>query len=174
MHPVPDALGVDVGGVLITPAGRDEDSPRFDAGYLERPEMPGAFDALARLARERFGDRTYVISKCGEATERRTLDWMAHHRFFQRTGITADRIHFCRTRDGKAPIAERLGLTHFVDDRLEVLAHLTTVRRRYLFRPDDAEVERFRTHLPAVHRVDSWPDLVAALAAERRGRTVEP
>jgi hypothetical protein len=167
-----EALGVDVGGVLITSTDREQDTALFHAGYLDRPEVPGAIDALARLARERFGDRTYVVSKCGEATERRTLEWMAHHRFFERTGVTADRVHFCRTREGKAPIAERLGLTHFVDDRLEVLSHLTTVPHRYLFRPDDAEVERFRAHLPTVRRAESWADLVETLARTPRSPLV--
>jgi hypothetical protein len=162
-HLVSDALGVDAGGVIITLTGRDEESPLSHPRFLERPEVPGAIDALARLSRERFGDRIYVISKCGEATERRTLQWMAYYRFFELTGITADRIHFCRNREDKAPIAERLGLTHFVDDRLEVLSHMTTVPQRYLFRPDDAEVEQFRMHLPAVRRIESWPDLLEIL-----------
>ncbi|SNT51336.1 hypothetical protein SAMN05421812_1086 [Asanoa hainanensis] len=158
-----DALGVDVGGVLIVPTDRSEDTELFHARYLERPEMPGAIDALARLARERFGPRMFVVSKCGEATEARTREWLFQHRFFDRTGITLDQVHFCRTREGKAPIAERLGLTHFVDDRLEVLSHLTTVPHRYLFQPSEAEIARFRTFLPAVHRVESWSELAEAL-----------
>ncbi|MEV4534731.1 hypothetical protein AB0J82_12960 [Asanoa sp. NPDC049518] len=152
---MPDALGVDVGGVLITPTDGSED--------LARPEVSGAIDALARLARERFGERMFVVSKCAAATEPRTREWLAHHQFFRRTGITADRIHFCRTREGKAPIAARLGLTHFVDDRLEVLSHLTTVPHRFLFRPSETEIEQFGQHLAAVHRVESWPDVVDAL-----------
>ncbi|MEV4619207.1 hypothetical protein AB0J74_10940 [Asanoa sp. NPDC049573] len=168
-HPDYEALGVDVGGVLVMLTHRDENSPVFRSTYLERPEMPGAIDALAALSRERFGDRVHVVSRCGEAMEARTLEWMARHRFFERTGITVDRVHFCRTREGKAPIAARLGLAHFVDDRLEVLSQMTTVPHRYLFRADDAEVEPFRAHLPSVTRVDSWTEIVRGLRGGGRG-----
>ncbi|MEV0154471.1 hypothetical protein AB0H57_12125 [Micromonospora sp. NPDC050686] len=85
--------------------------------------------------------------------------------FHARTGIGPDRLHFCRTRPEKGPIAARLGLTHFVDDRLEVLGYLDTVGHRYLFRPRPAEVAAHAGHLPAVRRVASWPELVAALRA---------
>jgi hypothetical protein len=158
-------LGVDVGGVIIEPADEDDDTSFFGAHYLRTPPVDGAFEALAALVDEVFGDQVHVVSKCGEATERRTREWLAHHDFFTRTGIGSDRLHFCRTRPEKAPIAERLGLTHFVDDRLEVLGYLGTVEHRYLFHPRDAEVARHAAHLPAVHRVETWPELLATLRA---------
>jgi hypothetical protein len=68
-----------------------------------------------------------------------------------------------RTREAKAPVAANLGLTHFVDDRLEVLGYLTTVKHRFLFRPRDGEVAAHRDRLAAVRRVETWPELVTAL-----------
>jgi hypothetical protein len=158
-----DALGVDIGGVIITHDDDVEDTSFFGESFLRTPPVPDAFESLAALVRDRFGDRVHLVSKCGEETEVRTRRWLAHHDFYAVTGIAADRVHFCRERADKAPIAARLGLTHFVDDRLEVLSFLTTVANRFLFRPTQAEVEAHWGHLGSVKRVESWPELVATL-----------
>ncbi|MDG4838041.1 hypothetical protein O7631_16090 [Micromonospora sp. WMMD967] len=157
-------LGVDIGGVIIEPADGDADTSFFGAHYLRTPVVHGAFDALAALG-PAF-DEVHLVSKCGEATERRTREWLAHHDFAARTGIPVERLHFCRTRPDKAPIAERLGLTHFVDDKLEVLGYLTSVPHRFLFRPRPAEVAARAALLPLVHRVESWPELTSLLRAD--------
>ncbi|MEV1328808.1 hypothetical protein AB0J20_04430 [Micromonospora costi] len=156
-------LGVDIGGVIIEPSDDDADTSFFGDHYLRTPAVVGAFDALATLCAEL--DEVHLVSKCGEDTERRTREWLAHHDFHTRTGVPADRVHFCRTRPAKAPIARRLGLTHFVDDRLEVLGYLGTVPHRYLFHGRPAEIAAHRAQLPGVRRVGSWPELVAALRA---------
>ncbi|MFC0005364.1 hypothetical protein [Micromonospora siamensis] len=156
-------LGVDVGGVIIEPADSDEDTSFFGPNWRLTPPVPGAFEALATLTG--LADEVHVVSKCGESTERRTRDWLAHHGFHDRTGIGPERLHFCRSRPEKGPIAARLGLTDFVDDRLEVLGYLDTVGHRYLFRPRPAEVVAHTAHLAGVHRVESWPELVAAFRA---------
>ncbi|MDG4780503.1 hypothetical protein O7614_12705 [Micromonospora sp. WMMD961] len=156
-------LGVDIGGVIIEPADEDADTSFFGAHYLRTPVVDGAFDALAALGPD--FDEVHLVSKCGEATERRTREWLAHHDFAERTGIPVERLHFCRTRPDKAPIAERLGLTHFVDDKLEVLGYLTSVPHRFLFRPRPAEVAARTALLPLVHRVESWPELTPLLRA---------
>lgn len=160
-------LGVDIGGVIIQPADDDADTSFFGDNYLRTPQMPGAFDGLVALA-DAFGDHIWLVSKCGESTQRRTLEWLAHHNFHGRTGIPLDRVRFCRNRPDKAPIARELGLTHFVDDRLEVLSYLTSVRHRFLFRPREAEVTAHAAHLSVVRRVESWAELVPAAADRSR------
>ncbi|MEU8393410.1 hypothetical protein [Micromonospora sp. NPDC048842] len=157
-------LGVDIGGVIIEPADGDADTSFFGAHYLRTPAVVGAFDALAALG-PAF-DEVHLVSKCGEATERRTREWLAHHDFPARTGIPVERVHFCRTRPDKAPIAGRLGLTHFVDDKLEVLGYLDSVPHRFLFRPRRAEVAAHAAMLPRVRRVESWSELTPLLRAD--------
>ncbi|TYC02355.1 hypothetical protein FXF53_09840 [Micromonospora sp. WP24] len=154
-------LGVDIGGVIIQPSDDDADTSFFGDHYLRTPQVTGAFDALAALAGG--FDEVHLVSKCGEDTQRRTVEWLAHHEFHSRTRIPVRRVHFCRTRPAKAPIARRLGLTHFVDDKLEVLSYLDSVPHRFLFRPRPAEVAAHVAHLPGVHRVEGWPELVTAL-----------
>jgi hypothetical protein len=179
-------IGVDIGGVIVQQvdrlyppgagAGAADSGDQAGAGaqssgedtsllddFRRTPPMPGVFEALATLVGEVFGEHVHLVSKCGERVERRSLLWLAHHDFYARTGIRAGNVHFCRTRQAKAPIAAALGLTHFVDDRLEVLSYLETVPNRYLFRPREHEVRAHRRHLPSVRRVESWPDLVASI-----------
>jgi len=58
-----------------------------------------------------------------------------------------------------------LGITHYVDDRLEALGYLIgKVPNLYLFHPNSEEVERFKRFLPEVHRVESWKELTEQLA----------
>jgi hypothetical protein len=74
------------------------------------------------------------VSKCGKRVEARTRTWLAQRRFFAVTGIDPAHLLFCRTRPEKAPICERLGITCFVDDRLDVLASMQgIVASRLLF-----------------------------------------
>ncbi|MFB9236767.1 hypothetical protein ACFFWC_14600 [Plantactinospora siamensis] len=158
-------IGVDVGGVLIEPSDDDEDTSFFGPNFLHTPAVPGALDGLAALIRTADPDNVFLVSKCGESTEERTRQWLSHHDAFRRTGLRPEHLRFCRTRPAKAPIARDLALTHFVDDKLEVLSYLTSVPHRYLFRPREPEVAAHAGQLPAVRRVESWPELVAALTA---------
>lgn len=159
----PEVLGVDIGGVVIVRTDDDDDTSFFGDRYLETAAITGVFDALARLTAERFGPNVHFVSKCGAEVEHKTRDWLAHHRMFERTGIPPENLHFCLRRDQKAPIAARLGLTHFVDDRLDVLKYLETVKTRILFDPVEAEVARQRHLLDEVTRVTGWADVTALL-----------
>ena len=161
-----ERLGVDIGGVLIDRINDGTDTSFFGGSYLQTTPVPGAFEALTRLRAERFGREIHLVSKCGPATEAKTRAWLAHREFFGVTGIPADHLRFCRQRREKAPICLELGITHFIDDRLEVLGYLESVPNRYLFRPDPREVERYKGHLAKVIRVDGWEQVLAALGAK--------
>jgi hypothetical protein len=111
---------------------------------------------------ERFGDNVHIVSKCGARTAEKSLEWLSHNRLEDRTGISLDRVRFCHERSGKAAIAEELGLTHFVDDKLEVLGYLIKVPFWYLYRPQELEVQRYRRHLSHVRlRTQEWDPIVA-------------
>jgi hypothetical protein len=160
-----ERLGVDIGGVIIVRGGGGADTSFFSDDYLSTPAVEGAMEVLAALAAHRFGDAVYIVSKCGEATERRTLAWFAAHRFFARTGIAPERVRFCRRRTDKAPICAEFGITHFVDDRLEVLSYLAAVPRRYLFQARPAESAPYLRHLAEVVAVQSWREISDDLLA---------
>lgn len=154
-------LGVDIGGVIIDRANDNSDTSFFSDNFLSTTAVPGVFDALRILVDKRFGERVYLVSKCGRRVQDRTLTWLDHHRFYERTGIKRDHLRFCRERHEKAEICERLGITHFIDDRLEVLGCLTTVSTRYLFQPRAEEVRRFARFLGCVERIHSWHEILS-------------
>lgn len=153
-------LGVDVGGVIIDRANDDSDTSFFSDNYLRTTATSGAFAALRRLVDGHFGSDVHVISKCGPSVEQKTREWLAHHCFFDATGILPGRVHFCRKRRDKAPLCASLGVTHFVDDRLDVLESMTTVRHRFLFLgggPPDARPQRVP---PGVSVTQTWSELL--------------
>jgi hypothetical protein len=154
-----ERFGTDIGGVLAAHATLEflEQPGR----HLAVPEIEGSFDALRQLREEKFRDEAYVISMCDEAIEVRSREWLAHTNFVERTGVGWDRIIYCRTFADKARIAGRLGLTHFVDDRLEVLGSFNNRERLYLFQPNEQERTRFSQHLYKVLEVQSWREIVA-------------
>lgn len=152
-------MGVDVGGVLVDRIRADgSDTSFFSDRFLETPAVAGAFETLARLGRERFGQRICIVSKCGPRTEEKTRLWLAHHKLLQMLGLDAQALHFCRERRDKAPICKRLGVTHFIDDRMDVLVHLTSVPHRFLFGPQKPGVNSDG----AIH-AETWADIAAAL-----------
>ena len=75
------------------------------------------------------------MSKCGPRVQRHSLEWLRHHRFFEQTGIAEDNIRFCLRRPGKAIHCAELTITHFVDDKADLIAAITpAVAHRYLFK----------------------------------------
>lgn len=159
-----NAIGVDIGGVVIARlgAGTDADTSFRSADFLATDLVDGALDGL-RALHERFDGRVYLVSKAGVRTEHRTRRFLQAHDLTGRTGVPAWNVWFCRRRPDKAEIATELGLTHFVDDRLEVLGYLDAVPHRLLFRPDPAEVRRYPDVLPAVTVLSTWPEVLSAV-----------
>ncbi len=152
------ALGIDIGGGIIKRIDADADTS-FQDDFVNTPPVNGAIEAINDIASRRFGAHVYLVSKCGPDVEALTMQWLNAHRFFQRSGIPPGNIRFCRERDQKAQICAGLGITDFIDDRLEVLGNLKTVTNLYLFQPRADEVARFARHLSRVHVVHSWERL---------------
>ncbi len=120
-------LGIDIGRVII--GGGDQ--PGADTVFLngsddramQTPAIPEAFASIASLYRA-FDGRVWLVSKAGARIRDRTLRWFAAQQFYCATGLTPERVRFCRERAEKAEHAKVLGLTHFIDDRSDVLEAL--------------------------------------------------
>jgi len=154
-------LGIDVGRVLITPGDDSRPDTSFIGGTLETalhtPPYDGMFDVVPALVR-RFEGRVWIVSKCGKRIQERTLQWFEHHRFFERTGIDRRHVRFCLKRPEKAIHCRALGITHFIDDRTDVLgAMVGVVPHRYLFGPQSSPSGG--PH----ERVVDWPAVAKAL-----------
>jgi hypothetical protein len=107
---------------------------------IKSAATPGAFEVIPRLVAH-FEGRVWIISKCGESTQRKTLAWLDHHDFYARTGLPKRNVRFCRQRADNAIHCRKLGITHMIDDRLDVhRAIRKIVPHRYLFGPQQGEI----------------------------------
>jgi hypothetical protein len=151
-------LGIDIGRVIISGVGHPSgaDTAFFDgdeAAMLATPEVAGAVEAIGRLV-ELFDGRVWLVSKCGRRVQERTLRWLDGHDFYARTGLARDHVRFCVARADKRGHCVELGLTHFVDDRVDVHEAIHgTVRCQYLFGRTSDKAPGY------VVRVASWPVL---------------
>ncbi len=155
-------LGVDFGRVIQGGAAAygDEDTVFLSGGpeeAMRTPATEGMFEVLPRLV-DRFDGRAWVISKCGERVRERTLNWLDHHDFYRRTGLPRGNVRFCRKRAEKAVHCAELGITHMVDDRVDVHAALRElVPHLYLFGPQQEPPPTW------VRQVLTWADLEHAI-----------
>lgn len=153
-------LGIDVGRVLISPGDEAKPDTSFIGGSLEdalnTSPYEGMFDVVPALVR-RFDGRVWIVSKCGPRIQARTMQWFDHHRFFERTGIDSRNVRFCLERPEKALHCRKIGITHFIDDRADVLQAMTgVVPNLYLFGPQRAATAC------AVH-LTTWKDVAREL-----------
>lgn len=157
-------VGIDIGRVIIGGGGADTHFfGRSEADALRRtPAIPGAFAGVAQLV-ERFEGEAWLVSKCGPRIQRRSMAWLDHHDFWAKTGVSRERVRFCRERADKAMHARELGLTHFVDDRYDVLRHLVgLVEHLYLFGPQPRKRSAHPRHMIPT---PTWDAVLAAVAA---------
>lgn len=162
-------LGIDVGRVLIAPGDDSRPDTSFIGGTLEdalrTPPYEGMFDVVPALV-ERFAGQVWIVSKCGPKIQERTLQWFDRHRFFERTGIDPANVRFCLKRPEKAVHCRELGITHFIDDRADVLQPMIgTVSQLLLFGP-----QRQSGLNVSFRHVRDWP----AVARELLPETWEP
>ncbi|XVV17080.1 hypothetical protein ACQP2X_22690 [Actinoplanes sp. CA-131856] len=153
---------MDIGRVIIN--GDTEFFSGDTATMLATPAVPGAFETLRSLVP--LFDDVWLVSKCGERVQRRTRQWLDHHDFDARTGIPRDHVRFCLKRPEKAIHCAELGVTHFIDDKLDVHQALRgVVEHRYLFGPQ-------RLTPPAwVTPVKDWTELSARMDDDLHART---
>jgi hypothetical protein len=161
-------IGIDIGRVIM--AASDVDG-RADTSFLKgsdddamrTPPNEGAFDVIRELVAHHQG-RVWLVSKCGPRIQQLTRRWFRHWDFYAVTGLDESRVRFCLERRDKATQARELGLTHFIDDRLDVHEHLRgIVPALYLFGH-----QRPGTAVPSwVSQVLSWDEVRRVLLGVR-------
>jgi len=169
-------IGIDIGRVIID--GNREDMLRPVTGvrrsesFFGIPAVPGAFRTIERLVK-RFGtENIHLVSTCSQTNEKKVRMWFIDRGFYKATGVLQDHVIFCRTFEAKAKIAESLRLTHFIDDRPDVLDWMKkVVRVRILFRPEEKEIRRFEGAPEGVIETSVWR--AAFCAIFRVARSIE-
>jgi len=130
-------IGIDIGRVIMAPVVGGRADTSFLRGSAEdamrTPPSPGAFEGVRTLV-DLFEGRAWLVSKCGYEVQRKTKRWLRHWDFYEETGLAQGNLRFCLKRPDKAIHCKQLKLTHFIDDRLDVLEHLEgLVSNLYLF-----------------------------------------
>lgn len=149
-------IALDIGGVIMSASNTTHEDTDASSGVTR--ECLDAVKAIVAL----FGaENVFIISKARKKMADASLAKLRARNFFEYTGILMVYVYFCEERIQKKPIAESLGITHFVDDRWSVLEHLDPDRtNRYLFpNPRDNSVPRGEV----VCNVSGWPALLTAL-----------
>lgn len=159
------ALGVDIGNVIINHRLSDpNDKTLHEERYSTIPSTEGVSEALNKL-NVLFSGNVYLISKCTEWAENKILAWLDDNGFYPKTGINSKNIFFVRERHEKDAICRKLGITYFVDDRLEVVSHMIeSTPNLFLYQPDKDEVNEFQEFLSKVTVVNSWKEITDNLS----------
>lgn len=151
-------LGLDIGRVILR---QDTDlHERLD--FNKMVYLPDALEVIPQLVRHPNISDVYLISKCGPVVEEGTKDFFKRTNFYKQTGIVEKNVFFCRKREDKAPIAASIGITHFVDDREDVLRFMNSVMHKYLFRFDAGD-EMGSAASSSLQVVNSWTDLLRGI-----------
>jgi len=155
------ALGVDIGNVIINNRLSDpNDKTLYEERYSTIPATEGVFDALKTL-NDYFKGEVYLISKCSEWAQEKILIWLKDNNFYVLTGISPENIYFVRERNEKDVVCRKLNITHFVDDRLEVLSHMIeSTPNLFLFQPNQKEIDDFKQFLSKVVIVNNWSEVI--------------
>lgn len=149
----PEILGVDCGNVIF----------RSWSGL----PLPGSFDNLRKIVQSGRFEKVYVISKIPYLLRFTFAARLWYFNFWNYTGIPRNHLYFCSHYQDKAVICEKLGVTHFVDDRLQVLSYMKTVGNLYAFQPrlTDRELKKYPEVLKEATVVESWQELSPLLLA---------
>ena len=157
-------IGIDIGKVIIS---GDTDVPDqfFGDDYLNVRQVKGAFAAIAQIVATYQPQNVHLVSKCGEATQARSLHWLQHHGFFEATNFARSNLWFCRERHQKKEIAAQHGIRVFIDDRFSVLKHLFDLEKLYLFCPSAQELEDFQSseQQEKITVVDGWSNVLETI-----------
>jgi hypothetical protein len=145
-------LGIDFGRVIMGSVINGKADTAFLGSTfkkaMETPPSANAFECIADLV-DLFSGDAWIVSKCGQSVQNKTKAWLKHWDFYSSTGFEKGHLRFCRERHEKAGICEQLQITHFIDDRLDVLEPMRgSVKNRYLFGEQTCEIPDWVVHVP--------------------------
>ena len=159
-------LGVDIGGVIYDFAKtyRPENVPSEEE-ILNTPAVEESIESLAILNGSTFKDSVYLVSRYGKDGPESIQKWLENQNFYERTGISRKHLFQCAERHEKAPIVKNLQITHFVDDRAEVMSHFADfVPNLYHFQSFLEDREEWSMKIPNLTFVESWDELLPILS----------
>lgn len=158
-----DVLGLDIGGVVASRIDRFGNRIRLSKTPLVNRRMMPGFRNVCDNLNHHFGGRIYLVSRGDDWQIENALEWLALENM--NAIIPESNWNFCNHISDKAQISHALNITHFVDDRLDVLQLLpATVRVRILFDEFSKIPGSPIIHEePIIIRVNSMPEMLKVL-----------
>lgn len=126
-------------------------TPLYTTWTPKATAVSGALEGLTRLT----GD-TYIISARTLSSIPFAEEWLSKNGVYNI--IPKEKIIFCRSGAEKAPLCEKLNITHFLDDKLSFLNFLPETTKKVLFDEDDI-AEKINLP-PAYLLAKSWQEFV--------------
>lgn len=140
-------LGIDLGWTIV---GNRVTGDKYEV-------QSACFTTILRLTK--YFDNVYIISKVNSTQKESSLKWIESVEFFNKTNIKPENLYYCFERKDKAIFAKGLGITHFIDDRAEVMYHLDKSIVKILFNPDPIHVEKYRGKLFNTTITNDWSQI---------------
>jgi hypothetical protein len=158
-------LGIDFGRVIMGPVINGKADTSFLGNTfkkaMETPPSANAFECIADLV-EVFSAEAWIVSKCGQSVQNKTKAWLKHWDFYTATGFKKGNLRFCLERHKKSSICKQLRITHFIDDRLDVLQPMRgIVDNLYLFGEQTCEIPDWVEH------VADWQSAVVVIKPKK-------
>ena len=161
-------LGVDLGGVVIDNDAIDQRTGiRYPKHNPDIPEVEGAGETLRHICFHAVP--VFIITSGRPDVDEKRRKWLNQPRywgdsFYEHTGIPYWNVRFCEERKKKLAWCAHEQVTHFIDNRADVLASLIgTVPYLYLFGPKPLLTGATEEQLAEFQRAESWRQLLPLL-----------
>lgn len=117
--------------------------------------LPDAFRVAKRIVTE-LDPNAVIISRVNEKQKQRALEWFKKENVLEQLGIKPENVYWCEQRCEKAPIVDKLGLTHFIDDRPEVMNYLSNEVVKIFINPDPSDLYDYRDDIQNFTVCSDW------------------
>ena len=158
-------LGIDFGNVIIDHLGFGTTEDYFHHGdYNLIPPVENALECLAELNRTGLFKNITVVYNATGVADMKISNWLIAHRFCEITGIPAANIFRSTHGRNKLIYCQQHGITHFVDDRMEVLNPMIgIIPFLFLLNGQAQEIAGYQTELNKLNVADSWSTIISTI-----------
>lgn len=158
-------FGIDLGNVIIDHAGFGTTSQYVQFGdYAKIPPVKDSLESLKQLLRQDHIEMLAIIYNATEVADQKILDWFAC--WLPQEVSLSPKFTFFRSSAGRYKLLDcrRFGITHFVDDRVEVLNGLKgEVAHLFLLNANPEEKKQHTDRGDFFREVSGWAELTTLL-----------
>ena len=148
--PRKDVLAIDLSGCLV------KKSNFTNTLYAHTKPIEDAFETI-KLCQDWFDD-IYIVVKTASDNVTKMVEWLDKQNFWLFSGVTSLHCVFCISPEAKAEICKLLGVTHMIDDTIDILNKAKTVKYRYLFENSNFKTSLIGDEKNYIISTSSWPD----------------